>query len=59
MSEAKSEKRKLIELKQQELKRAGLNNKIMQFDIKILELEEEIERLNENKQLCTNALEEL
>lgn len=59
MSEDKSAKRKLIELKQQELKRAGLNNKIMQFDIKILELEEEIERLNDNKQLCTTALEEL
>ena len=59
MSEDKSAKRKLIELKQQELKRAGLGNKIMQFDIKILELEEEIERLNDNKQLCTTALEEL
>lgn len=59
MENTKSEKRMLIEQKQKELKKAGLNNKIMQFDIKILELEEEIERLNENKKLSTAALEEL
>ena len=55
----KSKKRLLIEQKQRELQAAGLQNKIMQFDIKILELEEEIERLNENKRLSQEALNEL
>lgn len=58
MSE-KSKKRLLIEQKQNQLKIAGLENKIMQFDIKILELEEEIERIEENKRLSNEALEEL
>lgn len=58
MSE-KSKKRLLIEQKQNQLKMAGLENKIMQFDIKILELEEEIERIEENKRLSQEALEEL
>jgi hypothetical protein len=52
---SKSEKRLLIEKKQRELKLAGLDNKIMQFDIKILELEEEIERLEKNKQGSLDA----
>ncbi len=58
MSE-KSKKRLLIEQKQNQLKMASLENKIMQFDIKILELEEEIERIEENKRLSGEALEEL
>ena len=55
----KSEKRKLIEQKQKDLKLAGLNNKIMQFDIKILELEEEIEKLENNKKMSLDAKEAL
>lgn len=52
-------KREMIEAKQKELQIAGLNNKILQFDIKILELEDEIERLEKNKRLSSDALEEL
>lgn len=53
----KSQKRILIEQKQKELQAAGLRNKVMQFDIKILELEEEIERLEDNKRMSQEALD--
>jgi hypothetical protein len=56
---SKSEKRLQIEAKQRELQEAGLRNKIMQFDIKILELEEEIERVEKNKRLSQEALDKL
>lgn len=47
-----TDKRSLIVKMQQDLKLAGFHSKIMQFDIKILELEEEIERLQSNKLGC-------
>lgn len=47
----------MIEHKQRELQVAGLRNKLMQFDIKILELEEEIERIETNKRLSQEALD--
>lgn len=53
----KSKKRLMIEHKQRELQVAGLRNKLMQFDIKILELEEEIERIETNKRLSQEALD--
>jgi len=49
----------MIEQKQRELQVAGLQNKLMQFDIKILELEEEVERIEENKRLSQEALDSL
>ena len=55
----KSKKRLMIEQKQRELQVAGLQNKLMQFDIKILELEEEVERIEENKRLSQEALDSL
>ena len=55
----KSKKRLMIEQKQKELQVAGLQNKLMQFDIKILELEEEIERIENNKRLSQEALNKI
>ena len=55
----KSDKRLVIEQKQRELQMAGLRNKLMQFDIKILELEEEVERVEANRKLSQEALERL
>ncbi len=55
----KSEKRLLIEQKQRDLKTASLRNKILQFDIKILELEEETDRLRNERVNCENAIENI
>jgi len=55
----KSKKRLMIEQKQRELQVAGLQNKLMQFDIKILELEEEVERIENNKKQSQKALDTL
>lgn len=53
----KSEKRKQIESMQRDLKIQSIKNKCRQFDIRILELEEEIERLEHNKKLCEEEIE--
>lgn len=55
----KSEKRLLIEQKQKDLKAASLNNKILQFDIKMLELEEELDRLQMEKENCLAAIDDI
>jgi len=55
----KSEKRLLIEEKQRQLRTASLTTKIMQFDIKILELEEEIDRLRKEKDNCQQAIDKI
>jgi len=52
----KSEKRTLIEQKQQELKIRNLKNRCLQFDIKIMELEEDIEQVKMNKELCEQEI---
>lgn len=55
----RSEKRLEIERMQKELKTASLKNKMMQFDIKVLELEEEIERLQKERANCEKAIEQI
>jgi len=55
----KSEKRTLIEQKQKELKIRNLTNRCLQFDIKIMELEEDIEQVRLNKDLCEKEIENL
>jgi hypothetical protein len=55
----KSEKRALIEQKQKELKIRNLTNRCLQFDIKIMELEEDIEQVRLNKDLCEKEIENL
>ena len=52
----KSEKRTLIEQKQKELKIRNLTNRCLQFDIKIMELEEDIEQVRLNKDLCEKEI---
>ena len=56
---SKSEKRQRIEKMQEELKIEGIRNKCRQFDIRILELEEEIERIEENRRLCEIEIERI
>jgi hypothetical protein len=55
----KTEKRLLIEKMQQELKVENLKNKCRQFEIRILELEEEIERIAHNRLLCEEEIEKI
>jgi hypothetical protein len=55
----KTEKRILIEKMQRELKVENIKNKCRQFDIRIMELEEEIERLENNKSLCEEEIESI
>jgi hypothetical protein len=47
----------LIAQKQKELKMASIRNKMLQFDIAILECETKIDQLENEKALCEQALE--
>ena len=56
---AKSEKRRKIEAMQRDLRVSNLQNKCCQFDIRILELQEEIDRLMHNRKLCEEEIEKI
>ena len=51
------DKKALIAQKQKELQISSLKNKILQFDIKILEYQEQIESVEKQKAICEQAIE--
>lgn len=52
-----SEKRLQIQKMQRQVRIESLKNKIRQFDIKVLELEEDIEAVKQNRSLSEQALQ--
>ncbi len=51
------DKKTLIAQKQKELKIASIKNKMLQFDIAILEAQQKIDQLENEKALCEQALQ--